>query len=318
VNTVWSFFSGAMGLDLGFEAEGLAPSLAVEVEPVFCETVRANRPEVTLVEADVAQLDGESLRRLTGVDDVDLFVGGPPCQSFCPGGKRAALNDPRGNLIVEYLRLVAEVRPRRFVLENVGNLFTAAVRHRPISQRPGKSWNLSRYSRDGQQAFPLVDGPTPLADDEQSGSALRLLLETAIADLGYGVSFGVLDSSQFGAPQKRLTARARPCATRAKAAPSLFGSARGSKASPTTGSSAGPRTGSTCRWATQSRSPLEPRSVGRRWPPRASTLRRCVPRARARVVSQVSDGFTDGHVGLEPWTVGRQREIGGPTVAASG
>ena len=82
VNTVWSFFSGAMGLDLGFEAEGLAPSLAVEVEPVFCETVRANRPEVTLVEADVAQLDGESLRRLTGVDDVDLFVGGPPCRGI--------------------------------------------------------------------------------------------------------------------------------------------------------------------------------------------------------------------------------------------
>ncbi len=136
------------------------------------------------------------------------MVGGPPCQSFCPGGTRAALADPRGNLIFEYLRLVSEVRPRRFVLENVSNLITAAVRHRPISQRPGKSWNLSSYSRPGQASLFASDRvagePSPLEPDEQSGSALRLLLDTVIAEMGYRVTFEILDSSRFGAPQRRL------------------------------------------------------------------------------------------------------------------
>ena len=58
VSVVWSFFSGAMGLDLGLEAEGFPASLAVEIEPVFCETIRLNRPEVRVLQADIASLDG--------------------------------------------------------------------------------------------------------------------------------------------------------------------------------------------------------------------------------------------------------------------
>jgi DNA (cytosine-5)-methyltransferase 1 len=200
---VWSFFSGAMGLDLGFEGEGLRPSLAVEVEPVCCETIRANRPDVTVLQEDVTKLTGRRLRELTGQSEVDVMVGGPPCQSFCPGGRRAALGDPKGNLIFEYMRLVAEVKPRRFVLENVGNLVTAAIRHRPIAERPGKSWNLSSYGRPGQSKLLGDGGAGPLEPDEQSGSALWMLLETAVADLGYAVSFGVLDAARFGAPQRR-------------------------------------------------------------------------------------------------------------------
>jgi len=191
-----------MGLDLGLEAEGFSASLAVEVNPRFCETIRLNRPELHLLEADVSSLRGQGLRELTGVSDVDLMIGGPPCQSFCPGGKRAALSDPRGNLIFEYLRLVAEVRPRRFVLENVANLVTAAIRHRPISDRPGKSWNLSSYSNQAPKLFES-SGPPPLDDDELSGSVIRYILDTAIAECGYQVTFAVLDASSYGAPQKR-------------------------------------------------------------------------------------------------------------------
>jgi DNA (cytosine-5)-methyltransferase 1 len=204
VSTVWSFFSGAMGLDLGLEKEGLEPSLAVEIEPIFCETIRQNRPEIEVLEADVSELTATGLRKLTGQKEVDLMVGGPPCQSFCPGGKRAALSDPRGNLIFEYLRLVSEVKPRRFVLENVSNLVTAAVKHRPIALRPGKSWNLASYSGNGQRQLFHTDGAPPLEPDEQSGSALRMLLDTTVAELGYGVTFGVLDSSSYGAAQRRL------------------------------------------------------------------------------------------------------------------
>lgn len=203
VPVVWSFFTGAMGLDLGLEQHGFKPSLAVELDPVICRTIASNRPGHRVAQANVGSLDARALRALGGADDVDLMVGGPPCQSFCPGGKRSALSDPRGNLIFEYLRLVGEVRPRRFVLENVAGLISAAIRHRPITQRPGRSWNLASYSRPGQQVLPAPGEPLPLEPDEQSGSAIRLLLETAVAELGYHVEFGVLDASRFGAAQRR-------------------------------------------------------------------------------------------------------------------
>lgn len=202
---VWSFFSGAMGLDLGLEAAGWHPTLAVEMEPTFCQTIRQNRPHTRVIEADVASLSGDKLEAVTGVDSVDLMVGGPPCQSFSTGGNRAALSDPRGNAIFEYLRLVSEVRPKMFVLENVANLVTAAVRHRPISERPGKSWNLSSYSEPRATLFDSLEGgPAPLSEDELSGSAIRYLLSTVIAQLGYKVRFAVLDAADYGAPQRRF------------------------------------------------------------------------------------------------------------------
>lgn len=201
---VWSFFSGAMGLDLGLESAGWRPSLAVEIEPIFCETIRANRPNLQVIKSDVAALSGDELRTLTGVAEVDLMVGGPPCQSFSTGGTRAALSDPRGNAIFEYLRLISEVRPKMFVLENVANLVTAAMKHRPISERPGKSWNLSSYSVVQPSLMEVAGGPLPLTEEELSGSAIRYLLKTVIADLGYQVRFAVLDSADYGAPQRRL------------------------------------------------------------------------------------------------------------------
>lgn len=203
---VWSFFSGAMGLDIGLEQAGWQPSLAVEISPKFCTTIRANRPDLEVLESDVADLDGRQLKEERGISEVDLVVGGPPCQSFSTGGNRAALSDPRGNAIFEYLRLISEIRPKTFVLENVANLVTAAIRHRPIAERPGKSWNLSAYADTKNQTglFDVHDDIKPMAEDELSGSAIKYLLNTVIADLGYNVRFAILDSSDYGAPQRRL------------------------------------------------------------------------------------------------------------------
>lgn len=200
---VWSFFSGAMGLDLGLESAGFRASLAVEVEPTFCQTIRVNRPGIRVIESDVAALSGRGLAQLTGESEVDLMVGGPPCQSFSTGGKRTALNDPRGNAIFEYLRLVSEVRPAKFVLENVANLVTAAVRHRPIAERPGKSWNLAAYSSMQPSLFDTEED-LPLDAEELSGSAVRYLLSTVIAKLGYRIRFAILDAADYGAPQRRF------------------------------------------------------------------------------------------------------------------
>lgn len=198
---IWSFFSGAMGLDLGLEGAGLAPTLAVEIDRTFCATIRANRPRLDLIEGDVSKLTGDALReRRCFHGEVFLLVGGPPCQPFSSGGKRAALNDPRGNLIYEYFRLISEVRPRYFVLENVANLTTAALRHRPIAERPGKHWSLKRYAGAVNRE---KDGVRALDEDELSGSALRQIVGDATA-LGYHISFGVVDAADYGAPQHRL------------------------------------------------------------------------------------------------------------------
>lgn len=128
------------------------------------------------------------------------MAGGPPCQPFSSGGRRAALSDPRGNLIYEYFRLISEIRPRYFVLENVANLTTAALRHRPISERPGKHWSLKRYSGNLNRD---IDGVRALDEEEMSGSALRQIISDATA-LGYHISFGVVDAADYGAPQHRL------------------------------------------------------------------------------------------------------------------
>jgi DNA (cytosine-5)-methyltransferase 1 len=197
---IWSFFSGGMGLDLGLEQAGFTTTLANEIDPVCCETIRGNRPKIDLIEGDVATLEADELRKKRGnPDEVFLMVGGPPCQSFSTGGKRAALSDPRGNLIYVYLRLISRVQPRYFVLENVANLTTAALRHRPIEDRPGKHWSLKKYQSHAIQE----DGAEPMQPDELSGSAIRQLFAD-LSELGYHVNFGVVSAADYGAPQKRM------------------------------------------------------------------------------------------------------------------
>jgi DNA (cytosine-5)-methyltransferase 1 len=197
---VWSFFAGAGGLDLGLERVGIKPTLAIEIDPDCCKTLKKNRPSLDVWQVDVSSLDAEAIRRRrASPKDVFLMVGGPPCQSFSSGGKRAALSDPRGNLIYTYLRLVDQVRPRYFILENVAQLVTAAVRHRPISERPGKIWNLSSFHKSRTQGD---DSAAPMEADELSGSAIRQVFRDMM-DLGYALNFAVLDAADFGAAQHR-------------------------------------------------------------------------------------------------------------------
>lgn len=198
---IWSLFSGAMGLDIGLEQAGLAPTLANEIDKHCCETLRLNRPNLQLVTESIVDLTAEKLRAYRNFDgDVYMIAGGPPCQSFSSGGKRASLADARGNLIYEHLRLIGEVKPRYFILENVANLTTAALLHRPIIQRPGQHWSLKRYDTDWQDGNASA---SPLAPEERSGSAVRRLLDD-VRTLGYHVVFGVLDAADYGAPQHRL------------------------------------------------------------------------------------------------------------------
>ena len=136
-----------MGLDLGIESTGRFDLLAcVEKEPAFCETIRRNRDagrlpaDLRVYQEDLASLSPEQVMQECGLKpgELDVLVGGPPCQSFSTAGKRGTIQDPRGMLIWRFLRFVEVLQPKLFVMENVRGLVSAALKHRPIAERPEK------------------------------------------------------------------------------------------------------------------------------------------------------------------------------------
>ncbi|MEA2703047.1 MAG: (cytosine-5)-methyltransferase 1, partial [Actinomycetota bacterium] len=137
---VVSLFSGALGLDLGLEAAGFEVRVAVEANRNAAETIRKNRPDIPVIERRIEQVTTEEILAEAGLEPGEPTVvsAGPSCQAFSTAGQRGSVADPRGELFRQFLRVVREARPRFFVMENVRGVLSAAVRHRPLSERgPG-------------------------------------------------------------------------------------------------------------------------------------------------------------------------------------
>lgn len=119
-----SLFSGAGGLDIGFENAGFSISVAVEADPACCETLHANRPLLPIINERIENLAVEDILRVAELKPLEaaLVIGGPPCQSFSLAGLRKGLDDDRGKLLFEYVRIVRGALPFGFVLENVKGL----------------------------------------------------------------------------------------------------------------------------------------------------------------------------------------------------
>lgn len=111
---VLSLFTGAGGLDLGFERAGCETVVAVDNDYESCKTLRYNRPDWDVFEGDIREF-------VPAYDDIDIVIGGPPCQGFSSAGKGNP-QDPRNFLWKEYLRVVEAVKPRAVVIENVSGL----------------------------------------------------------------------------------------------------------------------------------------------------------------------------------------------------
>ncbi len=116
-------FAGAGGMSLGFEQAGFDIVAAVEIDPIHCATHEYNFPDTTTICASVIDLTGAEIRRLAklGSKDIDVVVGGAPCQGFSLMGKRA-FEDPRNQLVFHYVRIVQELNPKYCVFENVRGL----------------------------------------------------------------------------------------------------------------------------------------------------------------------------------------------------
>jgi DNA (cytosine-5)-methyltransferase 1 len=167
-----SLFSGAGGLDLGVEQAGYHVAAAVEINGDAADTMEKNFPNLIspVVRTSVLDVPTKDLLRtagLNGRDRPDLLVGGPPCTPFSKSGfwlewKRAGL-DPDASLLQAYTRLLAEAKPRAFILENV--------------------YALTYNNKASRPAFG------------------RLLRE--IDDAGYVYTWKVLNAADFGVAQLR-------------------------------------------------------------------------------------------------------------------
>ena len=160
-----SLFSGAGGLDIGFEQAGFKILLATDIDAVCCETLNANTgntlsPDMVVVNSDIWELDLETLP-----DNIDFIVGGPPCQTFSASGRRAGgapgRLDKRGSLFKAYCDVIEKTNPTTFLFENVRGI---------LGTNKGK-------------------------DFEE--------IISAFASLGYKIDYRVLDAEDYGVPQQR-------------------------------------------------------------------------------------------------------------------
>lgn len=120
---VVDLFAGAGGLSLGFEQAGYDVAAAVELDPIHSAAHEHNFAYSTTFCRNATTVTGDEIRARSalGTRELHAVVGGAPCQGFSLIGKRA-LDDPRNALLSEFARLVLELQPRYFVLENVAGL----------------------------------------------------------------------------------------------------------------------------------------------------------------------------------------------------
>ena len=178
-----SFFSGAMGLDIGMERGGISSLLACESDKACRHTIKKNRPEIALI-GDINKYSSEeilSMARIPNDRKVDVIFGGPPCQAFSTAGSRRGFDDNRGNVFLKYIDIVLDIKPTYVVIENVRGLLSAAF---PYS-------DTLDYDECANSDIEPVKG----------GALLHILRRLRAA--GYSVSFELYNAANFGSPQIR-------------------------------------------------------------------------------------------------------------------
>lgn len=121
-----SFFSGCGGLDLGFEKAGFNIPVANEFDKSIWETFKINHPKTHLIEGDIRNIKKDDIIKIFD-GEVDGIIGGPPCQSWSEAGSLKGIEDERGKLFFDYIRMLKELRPKFFLAENVSGML--ANRH---------------------------------------------------------------------------------------------------------------------------------------------------------------------------------------------
>ena len=168
-----SFFSGAMGLNIGLEKAGFQTLLASEIDKACRKTILKNRPNIALV-GDISNYSPSQIRFISGLEpeeEIDLVVGGPPCQAFSTAGKRKGFEDERGNVFLTFIDMIIGLNPRFAVIENVRGLLSAPLNHIPHKDRLEKGIDIDERNL--------------------SGGALKFVLDK-LKNAGYSLDFAVV------------------------------------------------------------------------------------------------------------------------------
>lgn len=174
-----SLFSGAMGLDLGIERAGFKIRACVEFDKWAAETIRTNT-DIPVINSDINKVSSEEILAAAKLrrEDVTLVVGGPPCQAFSTAGRQRGLADFRGNVILQFLRVVTDIRPEYFLLENVRGILSSKLNTVPVEYKEYE--NIK----------------------DIKGSVLEFIT-SQFKKLGYSISYALLDAANYGVPERR-------------------------------------------------------------------------------------------------------------------
>lgn len=113
-----TLFAGAGGFDYGFKKAGFKTLWANEFDKTIWDTYATNFPNTILNRHSITKVDSFE------IPDVDGIIGSPPCQSWSAAGKKGGINDPRGQLFYEFVRILEDVQPKFFIAENVAGMLT--------------------------------------------------------------------------------------------------------------------------------------------------------------------------------------------------
>ena len=165
-----SLFSGAMGLDIGLMQAGIDIQIGQDFDDACIRTMTANGHQC--ISGDIRTISSQELLQKANMNIGEPFLicGGPPCQPFSTAGKRLGINDPRGSLFKEFVRMIEEIRPRFFVMENVKGIMSSILK------------------------------------DEKGNNTTTKVLDVILNEfhkLNYKTVYGLLDAVNYGVPQFR-------------------------------------------------------------------------------------------------------------------
>ena len=165
-----SLFSGAMGLDIGLMQSGINIVIGQDYDKYCVDTMIRNGHNA--IQGDIRCISPDTILQASEmtVGEPFLICGGPPCQPFSTAGKRLGINDPRGSLFMDFVRMIDYIRPRFFIMENVKGLLSARLK-----------------DEDGK---------------DTDGKVLDVVLEQ-FEKLRYKTTYGILDAVNYGVPQFR-------------------------------------------------------------------------------------------------------------------
>jgi DNA (cytosine-5)-methyltransferase 1 len=213
-------FCGAGGLSQGFQNAGFKILAANDSWKIALKTFEMNHKDVKIIHADITKEETQQKIIEAANHNVDVIIGGPPCQAYSLAGKRDP-DDPRGKLFYSYVKLVKEIQPSMFVMENVKGILTMKhVREdigedleKEVVQALRQLFKLDEVGkkRRAVQMYKLEsNSKVPNPEEQRLQEFVKQYLvpvpeaiKQSFSKIGYSVDMQLLNAADYGVPQER-------------------------------------------------------------------------------------------------------------------